>query len=227
MIESELRTAVLKEMDEATFIRLGEFAYTGDYSDPLRPATFQHEPTETCLSRGDIRGPSGDYHPFISKRTKKGKKRAERLTTQVPNATKRDELWSQFNALHDCDTLPDYRPPRNNEEDDFAEMFLTHARLYAVADWAFIASLQELTLYKLHRTLLAFNLCGQRAGDVVSLIDYVYENTCSIKDMRGLVSLYAACRSEQLWESSDFQAICVKHGDFARDYIDVLHRRFE
>ncbi len=76
--------------------------------------------------------------------------------------------------------------------EDFIGVFLTHARLYVLAEKYWVESLKSLTLHKIHRTLMLFTPYGLRIGDVIKLIQSVYSDakTPEIDELGALVVLY-------------------------------------
>ncbi|KAK5726339.1 hypothetical protein LTS12_027452, partial [Elasticomyces elasticus] len=92
---------------------------------------------------------------------------------------------------------------RANSEscEEYTDVFLSHAQLYVFADRYDVEGLRELALYKLHQTLVEFNLFKERIGDVSELLCYAYDNTperlgCQER-LRDLVLRYVACHIER------------------------------
>lgn len=106
-------------------------------------------------------------------------------------------------------SLPSHLQLQNREDEDYTEVFLSHAKLFVLANYHCISKLEMLTLHKLRNALVEFTLHRSRLGDIVPLIRYSYENIAGLNelptDLRELVAVYAACKVEELWESTGFQ----------------------
>jgi len=91
------------------------------------------------------------------------------------------------NTLSDSDYLPPSSKlsfhrqfetiSNTSPHQDFAPVFLGHARLYVLADKYDVRELKSLVLYKLYNTLKAFTLYKSRIADVIELVQFVYDNT--------------------------------------------------
>ncbi|KAH7079182.1 hypothetical protein BKA63DRAFT_531863 [Paraphoma chrysanthemicola] len=113
---------------------------------------------------------------------------------------------------------------------NFAPVFLAHARLYTFAEMRLIYPLKGLALHKLHKTLLQFQLYHQRVGDVVELAHYAYENGPSrsdsgvLDDLRQLVVEYMACEVDIIGKHLDFQILLEGGGEFVSDFWGIVSK---
>ena len=207
MSEAKEGCALLEDVDERTFVRFSQYAYTGDYvaTDPdilldssaitsthsaPNEASIKDDGEEPSPSEPDPHEPTAanydeDWRGIsISKKDKKkGKvwsKWSDEEEKPVPQASqsKKSELWGSFKDKVYAILKPAFQPRRNREScENYTEVFLCHARLYVFADRYDIGPLRDLSLHKLQRTLAEFTLYDQRVGDIVHLIRYSYSNT--------------------------------------------------
>ncbi|KAF2632641.1 hypothetical protein BU25DRAFT_417253 [Macroventuria anomochaeta] len=121
------------------------------------------------------------------------------------------------------DTHPNTSPTQN-----FAPVFLAHARLYTLADMHMVKPLKDLALYKLHRTLVGFELYPERLGDVVEIARYAYEHgedrseDGKIDALRDMVVNYVACEVKVLGKHTEFRNLMDGGGEFAGDFWDIV-----
>ncbi|KAL2870126.1 uncharacterized protein BJX67DRAFT_346626 [Aspergillus lucknowensis] len=178
------------EMDEVDFGRCCEFAYCGNYSVPL-PISRLHqdgkvEPTRTPRKRWNPTYLSnnifyttsiGDYKAHL----------VEQLGLSTWDRNERDGLTDPAN--------------------DYTEVFLVHARMHRVAhqtDWTLR---RDLSLYRLTWLLENFTLSDDRAGNIVSLLRFVFVESEPMKDIRKLLCDYATWNVEVLMRDVEFQKL--------------------
>ncbi|KAI9042374.1 uncharacterized protein KD926_005669 [Aspergillus affinis] len=112
-----------------------------------------------------------------------------------------------------------FAPMGNDDhQEDFAPVFLGHAKLYILADRYNILSLADLVLQKLVVTLGDFKLCEDNISNVVELVQFVYEHTRADDALRTLVTTYIVSVLGQIGESSAFRELLVDGGDFVHDF---------
>ncbi len=241
MSEAKEGCAPLKDVDEGTFVRFSQYAYTGDYvaADPdilpdsctitsthLVPnevSNAQPEPEPELEPVRDLSGfdISNDGWGFSKKDTKKAKA-----------WSKKSELWGNFKSKAYATSKPAFQPRKNRELcEDYTEVFLCHARLYVFADKYDVGPLKDLSLHMLQRTLAEFTLYDERIGDIINLLWYSYSNTTdrpeSIDDLKLLVVHYSACVVEDLSRSNEFQLLLEEVGSFARDLVKQMLERLD
>ncbi|PNP55951.1 hypothetical protein THARTR1_03888 [Trichoderma harzianum] len=193
MKESQEHCVCWEDIDETTFLRFGEWAYTGDYK-PEEP--------EILLDASQI---------AISKRaTKKpNASKPETVATSLASFKEPDETWSH------CASTSTYN--RNNTEscEDYSGVFLSHARLYVLADKYDIKQLRDLSAHKVWATLKEFTLYPERMGDVVGLVRYAFQNTLEKDKLRALLKDFCACIVEDLCKGQGFQDLICETPEFA------------
>ena len=205
MAEAREGCAVLEDVDEQTFVRFSEYAYTGDYpvAEPIivmDPAMIvdAEEPksvhpqseidiegfAEPKLAPEDCPGPIVDDTDVVnmswnySNYSRKQGKRVEGWNNRNDLRSKKEELWRKLESRKYYDSPTRFSPRKNKEAcENYSEIFLSHARLYVFAEKWGIDSLIKLCLHKLQHTLVAFDLYDKRVGDIFDLLDYTYTNT--------------------------------------------------
>ncbi|KAI1800538.1 hypothetical protein F4811DRAFT_27165 [Daldinia bambusicola] len=223
------------EVDEGTFARFCEFAYTGDYKvpEPFKdaltvlknknadlevPAFEEASLDEIGVQSDDLDGWSLRAHGIgtsggVSRKKKKSNILFEAPARRSGSSGDRHQMWEQFRQ--DVGDEPDPRAKETANTDpslNYSEVLLAHARLYAFADCYDVSALAELSVRKLHRTLKVFDLHkGVRATDVAQLIDYAYKNTISKgvgeDKLRSVLATYTACNIEEMWPNLYFQDV--------------------
>ncbi|KAI1658340.1 hypothetical protein F4813DRAFT_46488 [Daldinia decipiens] len=233
------------DIDEGTFVRFCEFAYTGNYK-----AAEPFEDTPTPLNEkesGEATSPTPRLVPNRKQIFKKAElvmkepllvpnrrqmfKKAELVMKEpLPLPSKKDIIWREFQG--EINDGPDGRVEETSNtvpSANYSEVLLSHARLYAFADCYDIDTLMELSIRKLHRTLKVFNLHkGARVTDIAQLIDYSYRNTVNKGDnhdkLRNLLATYTACNIEEMWPNVYFQDI-LESADVSKAIIGKLLKR--
>ncbi|RSL82138.1 hypothetical protein CEP52_017036 [Fusarium oligoseptatum] len=163
-------------------MREAQYAYTGDYR-AAQPHTRDGIGLKQCFP------PPSTSPPPKSKKIRKVKTFSSGGYMAVP--TKDKDLWSQFKKLYP-EPAPDHEVEDNTPEDDFSEVFLSHARLYVVADYYGISALKVLCLRKLHQDLERFTIHEEAIGDIAQLVRFCYEHTVKPDDLRELVNIGTA-----------------------------------
>ncbi|KAL7918311.1 hypothetical protein ACQKWADRAFT_304499 [Trichoderma austrokoningii] len=223
MKESIERRVIWKEIDEAVFIRFGQYVYTGNYDE----ATPRKRKTPEGM-------PAAQATHVINAglRPKKGVMPARGGGGGFfSNSIKKGMLWDKFQALY---PLPQSGAPPSGESSakyDYSDVFLGHARMYIFADYYGIDPLQTLALSKLRRALTALTLGVESHGDIFQLIRYTFEQTVDKggqgDKLRSLVCLYAACKVEDLWRDAEFEDLTKALPDFAIGLISSMLERLD
>lgn len=217
MREANERCAIWADVDPETFVRFSEYAYTGDYQAAPRY-------TREEMGRREFLPPPITSLPPIAKKVKKTK--TSSTSDEFVGPTKNKDLWSQFKKLYP-DPVPNAKPAENIPEDDFSEVFLSHARLYVLADCYDVSALKLLCLRKLRQTLERFIVYEESIDAVVQLVCFCYEHTVESDDMRDLVNMYTACKVADLWQSNAFQSFVVETGEYAGGLISEMLKRLD
>lgn len=207
MSEAQEGCAWLEDIEESTFIRFSQFAYTGDYiaADPEILLDFSNiasalpevpsintflpvaveDPVPPTIAPDVEAQQVIDFESFPDDvwagnlETKKKKTKVLKPTA-FTSSSRKEKLWENFERAFDGrkPSKHSFHPRKNREScEEYKEVFLCHARLYVFAEKYDIAPLKKLSLSKLHRTLSVFDLYEERVGDIFALMRYSYANT--------------------------------------------------
>ncbi|KAF2679584.1 hypothetical protein K458DRAFT_460761 [Lentithecium fluviatile CBS 122367] len=186
------------------------------------------EESETRCAR--IEDVQVDDFIWFCEYTYRGDYTVPRWEEPVPGPSSMASLRTQFNSRK---YLNDGGPKalvlqrfESKINQNFTPVLLAHARLYCFAHLRLIAPLKELTLGKLHKTLIGFKLFKQRIGDVIELARYAYSNPDlpdrkddgTLDDLRKLVVEYIICEIDTIGESNEFVKYMEEGGKFVGDF---------
>lgn len=122
--------------------------------------------------------------------------------------------------------------PRENQapNENYREVFLSHARLYVFAEKYDIQPLKALALEELQAMLAIFNLHIERTGDIIALLRYVYENTCEsmegVENMRTLMTHYVGYEMDTLMKDDNFRDLMIEDGgELLGDFMKMVRKR--
>ena len=126
-------------------------------------------------------------------------------------------------------SLPQSRENQAPNE-DYTEVFLSHARLYIFAEKYDIQPLKALALEELQAMLAIFNLHIERTGDIIALLRYVYDNTGEstegVEDMRTLMTHYVGYEMDTLMKDDDFRDLMIEDGGaLLGDFMKMVGKR--
>ncbi|PTB72119.1 hypothetical protein M440DRAFT_1385281 [Trichoderma longibrachiatum ATCC 18648] len=205
MREAKEQCVSWEDTDEKTFIRFGEWAYTGDYT-PGEP--------EILLDASQIAPSQQDSADAADCR--KGPAMASTTHRMMYKFDSNDGYISQV-AI---------QTPRVNEDrcEDFTEVYLSHAKLYVLADKYDIPELRQLCLHYLHATLITFNLYPDSIEDIINLVKYAFKNTVERDKLRNLLVQYCACCTKDITKSALFQDLVAECPDFGSDMMKEIGR---
>lgn len=111
---------------------------------------------------------------------------------------------------------------------------VAHAQLWVFAECYDIAKLRQLSLYKLHRDLCAFDLGRDFSKAVADAIEYAYsevsadgkeEKSAPGQELRELLLAYAVCRADVLVDSEEFFDLLQRGSNFAGVFARAVVKR--
>ncbi|KAJ0272109.1 hypothetical protein COL940_010628 [Colletotrichum noveboracense] len=170
MKEAQERCVQWVDVDVATFVRFGEFIYTGDYHTAPYTSRNVSDPVVSDIISA---APAAEIARSPSF-TRSGKVSSWNPKPSPYQRPATGSLWSEFSRLYADFSPADVR--ENGPIDDYTDVFLGHAQVYVFADCYGIATLRALSLGKLRKTLEIFALYQAGVQDVIRLIRYCYQN---------------------------------------------------
>ncbi|KAL6720044.1 hypothetical protein ACLMJK_001965 [Lecanora helva] len=206
---------------------------TSDLSVPL-----DHEPFPTPSDHDE--DDSGWTWP--SKSSKKGKrgtpwKRDSNIdfdpVPTIPQQSSRDKLKKSFISRKttirtESIAITPLRSNKNDQE-DYTEVFLSHACLYVFAEMYDIQPLKALALDNLHGTLAIFTLYKARTGDIIELLRYIYgamQSVPGVDELRSLMKEYVAYEMDMLMQDANLSKLMVEDGGaLLEDYMEMVAKR--
>lgn len=244
MAEASDRRATVEDVNEDTFIRFYQFAYTGDYVTPeftlIPTIELPYIPDRyTAVAEPDPvveeEAPPAPEEPpadelgwgSMPKKSKKPTKpsKSARLRQLLDNLTYDTETSrATFRAC--CEVRPN-----SNPTEEYTQVFLGHAEMYVFAEKWGIDVLKALALSKLHQTLTSFTLYEVRRPDIVELLRYTFSNDHTPDrigaedELRSLVMLYTACEVENLIHCPEFISLIGEAGQLAQNLVQMLMKR--
>jgi hypothetical protein len=115
-------------------------------------------------------------------------------------------------------------------DQSYSNILIGHASIYVLGDSQLIEPLKELALYKLHKTLCAFQLDDKNIGDITDLARYAYsikgrEVDEQIVGLRGLVCQYIAIHAVELSLDINFMNLLAGGGQIVKDFFRLQLQR--
>ncbi|KAG5923118.1 hypothetical protein E4U61_004229 [Claviceps capensis] len=138
-----------------------------------------------------------------------------------------DDSWEAFfeneppMPLHLTKVAMKRASPLADGERNDAELLLSHARLYVLADCYGITPLMKLSLSTLYSVLTEFREWDDVADILVKLLRYCFENDTPT-ELREFVVRYAVCHIEVLWERTEITELARTHADFSSAIVEAM-----
>ena len=126
--------------------------------------------------------------------------------------------------------LKSYEPSKEfNQNQDYSKVFLGHASLYVLGDLWLVDSLKSLALYKLHKTLCAFQINNESVDDILALTRYAYSEEVEGADhdegiggLRSLVCQFLKLNAATLSLDDGFMKLLWEGGPVATDMFKAV-----
>ncbi|KAK8105221.1 hypothetical protein PG999_008580 [Apiospora kogelbergensis] len=224
-----------EDVDEQTFVRFMQWAYTDEYTtaepDILLDAsniqlaassasttkTFQNE-EKALLSVQErtvaVPAQNKTLDIFCAKC-----RPVPKGTTMV-NAFTTSTLWATSDSA--------FKPQQNTEAcEDYSKVFFCHANLYILADKYDITALGALSMHKLYTTLKTFKLYPSRMHDILSLVALVFDNTRTEDKLRAMLVHYCTCIVENLAKCETFQPTLQDFPEFMSALMAKMTERLD
>lgn len=221
--EAKQGFAILDDVDEGTFIRFIRWTYSKNYPAPEHTwaeTGGEGSKTEAEQKEGSISDdPLASWIGGVVKKKKKKKKSSSTMNTTLKESfISHYDYWSS-------DLMPGPRSNRHPQE-DYTEVFLSHARLYVLAEKYDIQPLKKLSRHKLQHTLSLYTLYPERVGDITTLLKYVYANTADTidgyEDIRTMLAHYVGTEMDMLIKHGDIKELMLDNGEILGDFLKMF-----
>lgn len=254
MKEAKDKCAEIPDISVEDFTRFCEYAYRGDYAIPSYafdenrsanekvegssdPTTStEKDPETSAQTEDDFFFPLEPDAPAIqdgwsSFGNKKSKKPKPSKTSNFRESFRDRNYLSRNECL--VETTSRFEVKSNtSDEQDYTPIFLAHARLYAFAHMRLAHNLRRLTLEKLHKTLVGFQLFEARVNDIIGVTRYAYSNEYipdrapdeCIDELRKLIVDYIVSEFDVIGKAAGLHAYLEEGGQFASDLLRTLSR---
>jgi hypothetical protein len=155
------------------------------------------------------------------------------LTEEEKSPEQHDGLTADFQSLSypllaSRDNYEGTCEPATNFEKghNYSNVFLSHASLYQLGDVQLIDSLKALALFKLHKTLCAFELDDENIGDITDLARYAYSGEDKgIGGLKSLICQYMALHAVELSVDARFMNLLAGGGQIVKDFFKFQLQR--
>ena len=257
MTEAQEGFATLEDVDEWTFVRFIEWAHKGYYTAPAPRSQNVEEavpvPEEAFPETGPLAEvasaePAEPYDDFSgtslfgsrkSPSYKKGKKKEIAVDPWGHEVVHggwgpKKNLKEAFKSRTDTSRRGVFGPPsprpNRSPQEDYTDVFLSHAQLYVFAEKYDIQALKLLALEELHATLVVYTLYDVRTGDIIELLRHVYANTCKpqegVDDMRSMMTQYVGYEMDTLMGAAEFGELIIQDGGgLLQDFMRAVSTR--
>lgn len=126
-----------------------------------------------------------------------------------------DVLSLNYDILLDClgwTSLPRIEEGINNDRfTSYGAVFISHAEIHRFGirtGWIFLTTL---SYYRLLRLLANFTLSEERTGDIVQLLELVFEDTEKMDNLENMLRDYVVWNLEMMMRNTDFQRFLEQH----------------
>ena len=190
--------------------------------EPIEPDPADPEPVEP---EPELADPEPELEPEsvstpLARRENNSEQLSHMLTTDFPSLS--------YPLLAPRDNYDGTCEPAANFDKDksYSNVLLSHASLYMLGDSQLIDSLKALALFKLHKTLCAFELDNENIRDITDLARYAYSKKGKgfdeeVGGLRGLVCLYMAIHTVELHFDTRFMNLLAEGGQIVIDFLKV------
>ncbi|KAK7957986.1 hypothetical protein PG988_012834 [Apiospora saccharicola] len=214
------------DVDDETFVRFIQWAYTEDYSTAEPDILLDASNIQIGASAGSSTSkPQQAEKPLHSVQDRS----VDTASQTTQGGVRSGDMAKQFTTSTDYAlAYIDFEPRINSEGcEDYTKVFFCHASLYIIADKYDITPLSELSMHKLYATLKAFKLYSSRVSNILSLAELVFENTCDGDKMRTMIVHYCACIVEDLTKCEKFHLTLQAYPDFSSALITKMTERLD
>ncbi|KAF9775249.1 hypothetical protein IL306_006665 [Fusarium sp. DS 682] len=167
----------------------------------------------------------------LSRRKRKRPDQSYISDVTTPIAKRYEAMRSFARPPYDSHMIRDSPPSVTNVECtregkySYLPVFLSHARLYILADKYAVEDLRRLSLCRLHCILYYFNLDDHHVPDIVALAEELFENTMEDDIAREIIVEYFVCFIEYIRDAPGVKELLRKGGDFPVALLSRVARR--
>lgn len=205
--EAEDKEAVLDKVDEQTFVRFCQFAYTGNYSEPkpqttdhLLPEVFEYDESWTASQLRE------------RKSTTKKQRQKHRQTSN---------LFATSDSI-DSPCTCTWKPcSKRLEEEDLTRILLAHAQLYVFADCYQIEQLASISFSRLFETLEVLKGATTNTDGMTELVRLCFEEAVP-GNLKNMVTTYASYEMKRLWTHPGFRELVGENNELSVALIDAM-----
>lgn len=224
--EAKQGFALLEDVDEGTFVRFIRWTYSKDYPAPEYTWAETEEEKDTPEGSKSEAAPkeTSMSDDLLASLSSVGKKKKKKKSSSTLNSSLKESFISQYDYWS-SDLMPG---PRSNmhPQEDYTEVFLSHARLYVFAEKYDIQPLKKLSRQKLQHTLAIYTLYPERVGDITTLLKYVYANTSEaidgIEDIRTMLAHYVGTEMDTLIKYGEIKNLMLDNGEMLGDFLKMF-----
>lgn len=225
--ESTERKIDLEDWDGETVGRLVEFLYTGNYQypNPEQISPGQQTSEEGFFQVETLQVGQETIQP--QQKSPESRQYTSRPLTPLSKCLHMSLPQDQDSPETDAAKLEKFDPSCY----DYKEALLSHAKVYVLAHYKSIDSLQTLALQRLLMTLSRINPINPYshiALNIVDLVSYVYSNTDnpanSEEPLRRLISQFVALNFSALQTKEEVMELMGEGGDFVKDVMSKIGR---
>ncbi|KAJ0119653.1 hypothetical protein J7T55_013856 [Diaporthe amygdali] len=253
MREATERCVKWPDVDEKTFVRFAQWAYTETYVTEEPDILLDHSvigatASSTATEALPQSNTSAELPLYSLLRINSGQPNKKygcfnyicgcsaladcatcAALTKSSIFSKRDELIDTF-LDQSGSSYPTSSPafsarPNTESCENYTGVFLCHAKLYVLGDKYDIPALKQLSLHRLHATLKEFTLYPNRMSDIATLTKYVFQNTVPEDEIRDMITLYYACIVEDASKQDGLESLIDEIPDFAFGLIRKMSER--
>ncbi|KAI0137715.1 hypothetical protein F4776DRAFT_105178 [Hypoxylon sp. NC0597] len=198
--------AVWESIEESDFLGLCEFAYSGKYSVPEIEGEIRKLPLRP---KGEAAKVYGDGRELPALHEMKKQEDARDAVLEFLDKYER----CRGPELRYCLPLP---MSRNR---DWTPYLLRHVHMCLLGFRYDVAGLLSFAIPSLASALASYRETWDSARAIVELIRLIYDKTKPGNDLRDLISMYVALKSEDLFLHDDVDATREEYPEFASDVL--------
>lgn len=220
MKEAQENEAKLSHLVVEDFERICEFAYRGEYQVPSPDRS------------SDAADGKDGHHPAGAGN---GSEQEER------NTDASDSAWNLSQHFFTKPYLKSSTPhasittlfsPQHHwdQQDDYTQVLLGHARLYTFGDEYLVSSLKNLALKKLHKTLAGYSPSLESREAVVELARYAYDTNHTpdrvgdrMNPLRELVVEFVVLNISDFKFFASHRELLEEEGEYSTDMMDTIN----